>query len=210
MAIASGELTLPLFDDAVEMLALTVQAFLRGDSAPLDAAAALGRSIHKREKELTERLLATPTAAPGLRFIPGHVERIGDAMEGLIGCLRDMHAEGVVFTERGTREASELFERGQSLLVCARDVVQTGNAVLARHVELESMRFNELASEFSAAHEDRLVEGVCRPGASSAYLAVLDHLREVVRHARQATGRVVPTGRGPQDRGRTNGAAFDA
>ena len=195
MAIASGELTLPLFDDAVEMLALTSRAFHEHDATALDTAAALGRSIHKREKELTERLLGSPTAAPGLRFIPGHVERVGDAVEGLIHCMQDMEAEGVVFTERGVREAAELFERGRGILECARDVVLTGNPVLARHVELESMRFQEIASEFAAAHEDRLVEGVCRPGASSAYLAVLDHLREVVRHARQATGRIVPTGR---------------
>jgi len=199
MAIASGDLTLPLFDDAVEMLALTSRAFHERDATALDSAATLGLSIHKREKELTERLLAIPGAAPGLLFIPGHVERIGDALEGLIRCLLDMEAEGVVFTERGVREASELFERGHSILECARDVVLTGNAVLARHVELESMRFQEIASEFAAAHEDRLVEGVCRPGASSAYLAVLDYLREVVRHARQATARIVPTGRGPGD-----------
>ena len=199
MAIASGDLTLPLFDDAVEMFALTSRAFHEHDTKALDSASALGQSIHKREKELTERLLATPSAAPGLRFIPGHVERIGDALEGLVRCLTDMETEGVVFTERGVREASELFARGRDILECARDVVLTGNGVLARHVELESMRFQEIASEFAAAHEDRLVEGVCRPGASSAYLALLDYLREVVRHSRQATARIVPTGRAPAD-----------
>lgn len=195
MAIASGNLTAPLFDDAIEMLTLTAQAFARRDPSPLEVAVGIGRSIHKREKELTERLLATPGAAPGLRFIPGHVERIGDAVEGVIRGLREMESEAVAFTERGAREVTELLERAQGLLECARDVVVTGNRVLARHVELESMRFQEIVSGFAAAHERRLVEGVCQPHASSSYLALLDYLREVVRHARQCSARIVPAGR---------------
>jgi Na+/phosphate symporter len=195
MAIASGEQTLPLFDEALEMLALTAQAFQRRDGRLLAAAATLGRSIHKREKDLTERLLGDPAAPPGLRFIPGHVERIGDAVEGLIRSLHALEAGGAAFTERGVREVAELFERSQELLACARDVVLTGNRVLARHVELESMRFQEIASAFAAAHEQRLVEGICQPAASSTYLAMLDYLREVVRHCRQAAARIVPTGR---------------
>jgi Na+/phosphate symporter len=40
------------------------------------------------------------------------------------------------------------------------------------------------------AHEDRLVDGVCRPTSSSAYLAILDYLREIMRHARLIARRV--------------------
>jgi Na+/phosphate symporter len=180
---------LPLFQDAIEMLALTRASFRRHDRRGLDTAAALGRSIHKREKELTELLLATPAGAEDLRFIPGHVERIGDAIEGLIRCLVIMEAEGTVFTERGVREVHELFDRAQELLECCRDLAATGNRILAQHVEIESMRFQQVASDFARAHEERLIEGVCMPRASSAYLAILDYLREIVRHTRQAAAR---------------------
>jgi len=192
MTTASGELLRPLFQDAIEMLSLTCASFRRHDAKTLDTAASLGRSIHKREKELTEHLLGAPPEAQSLRFIPAHVERIGDASEGLIRCLRTMDAEGTVFTERGTREVNELFEHAIELLECARDLTLTGNRVLARHVEIESMRFQDVASEFARAHEERLIEGVCMPRASSTYLAILDYLREVTRHARQIAARVAP------------------
>ena len=83
-----------------------------------------------------------------------------------------------------------LFDRAHGLLECARDLTRTGNTVLARHVELECMRFQEVASTYAQAHETRLVEGVCQPQASSAYVAILDSLREVTRHCRGIAHRV--------------------
>lgn len=199
MAASAGEALLPMFEDVVEMLALARAGFNRHDAAGLETAAALGRSIHKREKELTQELLAAPPEAETLRFAPGHLERMGDAVEGVIRCVRTMDAEGTVFTDRGLREVNELFDRAAELAECVRDLTRTGNKVLARHVQVESLRFQDLASEFARAHEERLIEGVCVPRASSAYLAILDYLREFVRHARQIASRAAQ--RGTRERG---------
>lgn len=193
MMSPTGELLYPMFQDALEMLALTRASFLDADGAVLDTASALGRSVHKRENELTEGLLTAPPELAPLRFIPSHLERIGDALEGVVRSLREREDEPAPFTERGMREVRELFDRAHGLLECARDLTRTGNPVLARHVELESMRFQDVASQFSQAHEERLVDGVCQPRASSTYLAILDHLREVTRHCRQIAHRVVAT-----------------
>jgi hypothetical protein len=171
------------------MLSLTWASFRQPHGSTLDRAGSLGRSIHKREKELTALLMAGP-ADDRLRFVPAHLERIGDAGEGLIRCLRTMEAEGALFTDRGVREINTLFENALELLRCARDVAMTGNRVLTRHVTLESTRFQDLASEFARAHEQRLIEGVCMTTASSSYLAILDHLREVVRHTRRIADRM--------------------
>lgn len=190
MAEPSADHLQSLFGDSLEMLRLTWTAFRRQDVDGLEKADALGRDIHRREKELTARLVASPQAEPGLRFLPAHLERIGDAVEGLVRCLRAMAGEETRFTEGGVREVEDLFGRAVALLECCRDLAATGNAVLARHVEIESMRFQEVASSFAQAHERRLLDGVCSPAASSAYLAILDYLREVVRHTRQAAGRV--------------------
>ncbi len=189
MTSTPGDLLLPMFEDVLQMLALTRASFNRHDAAGLETAASLGRGVHKREKELTQELLASPPESEALRFAPAHLERIGDAIEGVIRCVRTMEAEGTVFTERGEREVNELFDRATELLECARDLTRTGNPVLGRHVELESLRFQDIASEFARAHEERLIEGVCMPRASSAYLAILDYLREVARHARQLATR---------------------
>jgi len=179
-----------LFEETLEMLSVTWASFRRHDAQALDRAALLGRGIHKREKELTQLLLRAPAGVEGLHFVPSHLERIGDAIEGLIRCLRSMEAEGTVFTERGVREVNALFEKAIELVECARDLALTGNRVLGRHLVLESARFHELADQFAQAHEERLIEGVCLVRASSAYLAILDYLREVVRHARRVVDRV--------------------
>lgn len=189
---STADLLLPMFQDAIEMLSLTSASFQQRDPGKVETAAALGRVIHKHEKELTEQLLAQPPELDGLRFVPSHLERSGDAIEGLLRCLRNMEAEGTKFTPGGTREVSELLDKAIELLECTRDLAMTRNRVLARHIELESMRFEDRAAEFARAHEERLVQGVCMPEASSTYLAMLDYLREITRHARRMGTRIVP------------------
>jgi len=148
----SHTLLAPIFRDARDMLLLTWAGVRAPSVAALDTAAALGRDIHKAEKDLTERLVNEPAETAGLRLVPAHVERIGDAIEGLIRCCQQMADEGTVFTPRGKREVNVLFERAADMLECAGDLTLTGNRVLARHVEIESLRFEELANEYARAH----------------------------------------------------------
>ena len=60
MTHAPVNLLLPMFADALEMLALTRASFHHYDPGPAETAIGLGRSIHKRERELTEQLIAMP------------------------------------------------------------------------------------------------------------------------------------------------------
>src|SRR3989304_5383742 len=146
-----SDLLVPIFRDARDMLLLTWAGVRAPSGAALDTAAALGRGIHKVEKELTEQLVAGSDEGAPLRPRPAHPRG------------------------RGTRGP-------------------------ARHVELESMRFKDLVAEYARAHEDRLVDGVCRPASSSAYLGILDYLREITRHAQLIARRIAPRpapGEGP-------------
>src|SRR5258705_4914285 len=95
----TADLLYPIFQDALEMLTLTHTAFIHHDPAGLDSAEVLGRSIHKRETELTEGLLWGPPETAPLRVIPCHVEPIGGALEGLLRRLLDIEAEGTPFTD---------------------------------------------------------------------------------------------------------------
>ena len=94
MTHATVDLLLPMFADALEMLALTRASFHRYDPGPAETAIGLGRSIHKRERELTEQLIAAPPEIDGFRFVPSHLERISDAVQGLLRCVRTMDSEG--------------------------------------------------------------------------------------------------------------------
>jgi Na+/phosphate symporter len=147
---------------AVDMLALTWKAFRTQDPSPLAHAARLGREIHEREKLLTDALVAVPPrdAVDPVLLAPLHLERIGDNVELLARAIAAMVGDGVPFTERAMREINGLFEQALELLECVRDLLATGNRVLARHVREAGCAFERTADEYAMAHQARLIEGV--------------------------------------------------
>src|SRR5262249_62027892 len=96
MAPSTVDLLLPMFRDAVEMLSLTRASFRHFDPGQTDMAMVLARSIHKQERDLTEQLLADPPEFDGLRFVPSHLDRISDAVQGLLRVRRRRKTEVLV------------------------------------------------------------------------------------------------------------------
>jgi hypothetical protein len=155
---------------AVDLLRLVWEAFRRQDPAPLAAAERLLRSMR--------RSYTTPGAPP---------DQLITSVADLLGSVRAMAEESVPFTERALREINSLFDKGIELVECARDALATENRVLVRHILGSGTQYAQLASDYAITHQQRLVEGVCLPRASSVYLGMLEHLKGVGWHARQIT-----------------------
>lgn len=173
---------------AIEMLALTWKAFKTLDPSPLRSADKLGREIHDQEKKLTALMVQPPErggADQELLFVPMHLERIGDNIEFLARATRTVIQESVPFTERAAGELNSLFEKALELLQCARDALVTGNRVLVRYILEQGAQHERKADEYALFHQQRLIEGVCLPKASSVYLAILDYLKGIEWHTRQ-------------------------
>jgi len=162
------------------------------------AGGAQGQVVHRREKELTENVVAHWHAFPeGVRdilFIPIHLERIGDNVENLLRCIDMIRREGIPFTDRAVNEISTLFERSLELLECVRDLIPTRNRILMRYVVKGGEEFQTLASEYAQAHQERLIQGLCLPKASSSFLALLDYPREIEWHTRQIVQKMTAHG----------------
>ncbi|MFN3476815.1 MAG: PhoU domain-containing protein [Candidatus Methylomirabilales bacterium] len=180
----------------VEMLKLTWEGFRKQDVRPLQPAEKLGREIHQREKALTALVVkrsADQAGAVGsdqaLFFVPMHLERVGDNIEFLVRAIKMMVQEGIPFSERAMREVNTLFEKAIELVEGVRDVILTKNRVLIRYILEEGQRYEEMANEYALAHQQRLIEGVCMPKASSVYVAILDYLKGVEWHTRQIAKR---------------------
>lgn len=170
----------------VEMLKLTWEGFRRQDIRPLEPAGKLGREIHQREKELTQRVAEKLTAVDSeLCFLPMHFERVGDNIEFLVRAIKMMVQEGIPFSERAIKEINALFEKAIELVECMRDVVGTRNRVLIRHIVEEGEKYAQMADEFALFHQERLIQGLCVPKSSSVYLAILDYLKGIESHIRQ-------------------------
>lgn len=184
--------------ETVEMLRLAREGFRRQDPALLETAARQGLMVHRREKELTQNVVAHWHAFPeGVRdilFIPMHLERIGDNVENLLRCIGMIRRDGIPFTGQAVSEISTLFERSVGLLECVRDLIPTRDRILMRHVVKGGEEFQILAGEYAQAHQQRLIQGLCLPKASSSFLALLDYLREIEWHTRQIVQKMTAHG----------------
>lgn len=175
---------LQLADLTIEMLRLAREAFQKQRRDLVASLLRLGHDVHQREKLLTAGL--SPAGLDVERiFVPIHFERIGDNIESFAHAIERLMAEAVPFTDRATREITTLLDKAIELLQATRDVIRTGNAVLVRHVLTEGPAFEAMATDFARFHEERLIQGLCRPKASSIYLAMIDYLRGVERHQRE-------------------------
>lgn len=179
-------------EQTVEMLRLAWAGFRRQDLETLQPAEKLGREIHQREKALTELVMKklpgqydTLEAPQELVFVPMHLERIGDNIEFLVRAIKTMVQEGIPFTEKAMREINTLFEKAIELIECVRDVIPTKNRVLIRYVLEAGPQYEKMANEYALSHQQRLIEGVCMPKASSMYVAILDYLKGIEWHTRQ-------------------------
>ena len=182
----------PMCREIVEMLTLVSQAFKTQRVASLEPATRLGQEIHRREKILTEfivRHMSGPRtvldAQSGLLFIPGHLERVGDNIEFLVRAVRTMIQDGIPFSDKGIHEMNTLFEKAIEILECIWDAITTKNRVLIRHIVEDGKQFENLADDFLLNHQQRLIEAVCLPKASSMYLAMVDYLKGIESHTRQ-------------------------
>jgi hypothetical protein len=153
---------------AVRVFPLLWDAFQRQDAAPLDVAERVLREVRR-----TEAMSGTPADEM--------VASVGD----LLGSVRAMVDDAVPFTERATREINSLFDKGLELLECARDALATENRVLVRHVLETGAQYAQLANDYAMAHQQRLVDGVCLPLASTVYLGMVEHLKGVGSHTRE-------------------------
>lgn len=131
-----------------------------------------------------------PEGVQGIFLVPVHLERIGDNIELLDRALTTVIREGIPFTERAIRELNTLFARAIELLECVRDVILTQNRLLLRHIQIEGQRYEELVNEYALFHQQRLIEGLCLPKASSLFMALLDYLKGITEHIGQVADKL--------------------
>ncbi len=187
-----------LADQTIDMLKTAREAFLKQRRPLVAQVLTLGRDVHRAEKALTAGLVpgATDGGLPlgGEKvFVPMHLERIGDNIEAFARAVERQVQDGVVFTDRAMHEIDRLLDKALELLEATRDILRTGNRTLVHHVLTDGPCFQATANEFASFHQERLIQGVCVPRASSIYLAMVDYVRGVERHLRDIVQKVEPS-----------------
>lgn len=188
-------------EQVLRMLRRVRDGFIHLDIAPLQEAARAAQAVHRQERALID-LMVKRAAGVNLRveredevvFLPMHLDRIVSNIELLAADAERVLQEGALFTDRATREIRGLLDGVIALLEDLQDALRTGNRTLVRSILDGGRECETRAHEYALQHEQRLIEGVCQPRASSIYLAMLDHLRGIEWHARQVAEKLVPAG----------------
>jgi Na+/phosphate symporter len=174
-----------------DVLKISQIAFNKHKMSAVKKAENLAQEIHEEELDLTTRFIKLAVNTPQARtykFIPGHLEKIGDNLEHILHSIRKKVDEKILFTEKAVVEINGLFEETETLLNHIRDLIVTGNAVLAREVEQLTDEIVKIATEYATFHEDRLIEGICLPVALSLSIHILDAIKGIAWHARKIAG----------------------
>ncbi|GAB4431226.1 MAG: hypothetical protein OHK0040_00380 [bacterium] len=175
-------------EQLLEMVSLTYDGFIKHKKSFLHDAEKIGKNIHQFEKEFTSEIVkeGNKESVRLLISIAGHIERMGDCIENVIKTVHTKIAEGTLFSDKAVSELNYLFNSVKDILRDTKDIIVTLNPVLVEHTISLGNKVNQMADEFATLHEERLVTGICHPKHSSMYLDMLDNLRMVIWHVKEA------------------------
>ncbi len=185
---AQHPLVVQMSDQAVDMLKLVRDGFVRLDRNATEAALRIGRELKVTDQRAMASMIAASAPRPETAeqvFVPMHLGLIVRNIEALAEAATQVLSGTTLFTERATGELSNLFGLAIDLLESVRDAFRTGNRALIRHVLDEARRIESASNEYALSHQRRLIEGVCVPRASATFLAMLDDLKGVEWHAQE-------------------------
>jgi len=108
-------------------------------------------------------------------------QRLGIAMEDLVGGVQAMVEAGVCLTDKALAEISEVMALLKDLARDANDAISSGNTHFRVYAASSARRIRERSTEVGIEHQERLVTGSCSPKASFLYLTVMDSLKRVAQ-----------------------------
>lgn len=181
---------LVMTDKLIEMTGLLRKSLIIAEPAKLDLCERLAQEIHDEEKGLTGDIVCSPTETTGavlktVVLFPGRLERVGDLLESILNVCRIKARDGVPFSDKANKELDQLFGLLTEVLTNFRDALLTRNKALLEAIVEDEQRLGKMIVDFRLAHEDRLLEGLCSPKASSLYLDVSDSIRNANRHLKE-------------------------
>ena len=167
------------------------KSFVLPDEKKFSRGKVLAEEVHDEEKTLTAHLVRSPSDSTALLkeliLFPGRLERVGDLLESVLKASMIKARDGIPFSENAMGELEQLFAVFTNMLSTLRDVLATCDRGSLDHLLSQHGLLAQMTLDFASAHEDRLIEGICSPRASSLYLDILDSVRNANRHLRSIT-----------------------
>jgi Na+/phosphate symporter len=170
----------------MDMTTLAYKSLIIADPEKIKKCDALGQEIHQEEKQLTGDLVCSPATTgevlKTLVIFPGHLERVGDYVESVINCARIKARDSIPFSDKAHAELTELFGLLSDILMNVREALAKSSWDTLEPVREKQKKLAQMTVDFALAHEDRLLEGLCSPKASSLYLDIMDSVKGANEH----------------------------
>lgn len=140
--------------------------------------------VEAATKAVIKEAKTDPDAAK-LISIPTHLDRIQANTGRMASAIRRKAEEGVLFSDRGIAELEYLFERYRDIVLHVKELLVDKNMIVVKHIMESYKALEKKADEAATKHEERLIEGLCLPTASSMFLDILDSMKTSAWHARE-------------------------
>lgn len=175
-------------------MSLLQTAFIYNSTGPLNECIDKAEKIKNFEPDLTKNITSmaknNPELAPYVS-IPAHLIMIGENIEKLSGLMNKKIKENILFSDRAVTEITFLLQRLVDIIRPTADIVLAKNTILRRYIEESEAGIVKRATEYATLHEERLIEGLCLPVASSLYVNMLDAIKSIAWHAKEIAVKLV-------------------
>jgi Na+/phosphate symporter len=168
-------------------LGLLQKAFINSSRESLSDCLRQLAEIKAQEPELSKKvaqMIRQEEERKVYAEIPKHILGICGHLEILAEMLKKKIDENILFSDRAVTEISFLSQSLLEILNAATDLVLVKNPILVRYVAESETMVEKATIQYATHHEERLIEGLCLPMASSVFLKVLDSLKGIAREAK--------------------------
>lgn len=150
--------------------------------------------IKAAETELTKKIASTAQDTPDIKpyvGIPTHLLRIAENMEKIAELTDRKIRDNILFSDKAVTEITFLLQRLSDILKPTSEIILAKNIFLNRYIQESEKAVVKRATEYATLHEERLIEGLCMPSASSIYIGMLDHTKSIAWHAKEIASNLV-------------------
>ncbi len=175
-------------------ISLLQTAFIYNSTEPLNECIAAAGIIKNSEPDLTKSITGmaknNPELAPYVS-VPAHLIRIGEDIEKLAELMDKKIKDNILFSDRAITEITFLLQRLVDIIRPTADIILAKNTIMRRYIEESESGIVKRATEYATLHEERLIEGLCLPVASSIYVTMLDAIKNIAWHAKEIAIKLV-------------------
>ena len=181
-------------NNAENCMSFLQTALIYNSSTPLKDCGSKVETIKEAEAQLTKKVAELARDNPELKpyvSIPVHLLRIGENIEKLTELMDKKIKDNILFSDKAVTEITFLLQRLIDVLRPTADMILARNTILRRYVEESEAGIVRRATEYATLHEERLIEGLCLPVASSLYINMVDAIKNIAWHAKEIAVKLV-------------------